>query len=101
MPSPRRSFLLNLTAAGTGAAVIGAPTLAAQSAAPELDSQRFRRAATSGDMATVTKMLDQDPGLLYSRDGRGVSIFVLASLAGQKAVLAEFQKRGLIPDVFE
>ncbi len=104
VPTPRRSFLLKLTAAGA-ATVPFAPDLDAQTqtspSGPELDSQRFRRAAVSGDLPTVTRLLDQDRGLLYARDSQGTSVFTLAALAGQKAVTAELLRRGLVLDIFE
>jgi len=101
MPNLRRSSFLQIAAAAAGSALAAPPLSAQNPAAPELDSQRFRRAAVAGDLAIVTRLLDQDPALLYSRDAHGISVFILASLAGQKAVAAELQKRGLVLDVFE
>jgi ankyrin repeat protein len=47
-----------------------------------LDSQRFRRAVEQGDLSRVQSYLERDPALASSRDERGRSVFVLASLAG-------------------
>ncbi|HKH46808.1 MAG TPA: ankyrin repeat domain-containing protein [Thermoanaerobaculia bacterium] len=51
-----------------------------------LDSQRFRRAVEQGDLALVTSYLERDPALASSRDERGRSVFVLASLAGHAEI---------------
>lgn len=51
-----------------------------------LDSQRFRRAVEQGDLALVTRYLERDPALASSRDERGRSVFVLASLAGHQEI---------------
>ncbi|MEO8027954.1 MAG: ankyrin repeat domain-containing protein [Bryobacteraceae bacterium] len=80
------------------------PGLAQQSkpaAEPMLDSEKFRRAAVAGDLSTVHAMLDRDPGLLYARDAHGMSVFILASLAGKKPVAEALRSRGLVLDFFE
>lgn len=51
-----------------------------------LDSQRFRQAVEQGDLARVKSYLERDPALASSRDERGRSVFVLASLAGHTEV---------------
>jgi ankyrin repeat protein len=79
----------------------------AEAAEPEetknapLDSERFRKAAIAGDLATVVLMLDRDPALLYARDAGGVSIFTLVCIAGQTKIAEELVRRGLVPDIFE
>jgi ankyrin repeat protein len=51
-----------------------------------LDSQRFRQAVEKGDLARVQSYLERDPALASSRDEKGRSVFVLASLAGHAEV---------------
>jgi ankyrin repeat protein len=51
-----------------------------------LDSQRFRQAVERGDLGLVNSYLERDPALASSRDEKGRSVFVLASLAGHTAV---------------
>lgn len=58
-----------------------------------LDSQRFRRAVEQGDLALVTRYLERDPALASSRDERGRSVFVLASLAGKSEIAEALRSR--------
>lgn len=58
-----------------------------------LDSQRFRRAVEQGDLALVKSYLERDPALASSRDERGRSAFVLASLAGHTEVAEALRAR--------
>ncbi len=51
-----------------------------------LDSQRFRQAVEQGDLSKVKSYLERDPALAGSRDEKGRSAFVLASLAGHTEV---------------
>ena len=51
-----------------------------------LDSQRFRQAVEQGDLSRVKSYLERDPALARSRDEKGRSVFVLASLAGHGEV---------------
>jgi ankyrin repeat protein len=51
-----------------------------------LDSQRFRRAVEQGDLSLMKSYLERDPALASSRDEKGRSAFVLASLAGHAEV---------------
>ncbi len=66
-----------------------------------LESARFREAVTRGDIATVQEFLDRDPALLYSRDARDVSVFRLALLSGQAAVVKLLRDKGLVLDPFD
>ena len=66
-----------------------------------LDSEKFRQAVAGGDLATVKRLLDLDPALLYSRDVRGRSAFTQACLAGQTAVREELSRRGAVTDIFD
>ncbi len=43
-----------------------------------LDSQKFRHAVIQGDLEAVTRYLDQDSALMYSRNEQGQSVFLLA-----------------------
>jgi ankyrin repeat protein len=61
---------------------------AASPAAGLLDSQRFRRAVVDGDAAAVRRYLETDPALAYSKDERGLSVFLLACLA-EKSEIAD------------
>jgi uncharacterized protein len=91
----------------TGASVAnprasGGPGEERRNAGPEdLDSVKFRAAATRGDTAAVAAYLERDPGLLYARDEKDVSVFRLALLAGQPGVAALLRARGLVLDVFD
>lgn len=58
-----------------------------------LDSQRFRRAVEQGDLVLVKSYLERDPALALSRDERGRSVFVLASLAGHGEVAEALRSR--------
>lgn len=51
-----------------------------------LDSQRFRQAVEQGDLGLVNSYLERDPALASSRDEKGRSVFVLASLAGHAGI---------------
>src|SRR5580658_1964102 len=99
----RREILWAAGAAGIlagGAA--GEPNASRQS---PLDSEKFRQAVLSGDLPTVTSMLDRDPALRYSRDAAGVSIFTLACLKGQpkiaEKIAEEIAGHSFVPDIFE
>jgi ankyrin repeat protein len=58
-----------------------------------LDSQRFRQAVEQGDLARVKSYLERDPALAGSRDEKGRSVFVLASLAGHAEVAEALRAR--------
>lgn len=81
----------------------GTQTEAARQPGPPalLDSQRFRNAVTEGDVRAVTGYLDRDPALMYSRDEKGRSVFMLACLMGRHEVADLFVARGLALDLFE
>jgi len=84
-----------LAQAGSGEAAAPAPSTGEPPVSPDglLDSQRFRRAVEQGDLTLVTRYLDRDPALASSRDERGRSAFVLASLAGHTEVAAALRSR--------
>ncbi len=73
--------------------------LAAELMKGETDS--FRRAVLRGDLTTVQQGLERDPGLLYSRDAHGQSVYLLACYARQTAVAGLFESKGLELDVYE
>ena len=103
MTSNRRDLLLAAGAVAMSAAAEAAdtkPNVKPTSDAP-LDSERFRRAVTSGDLATVTSMLDRDPALCYARDANGVSVYTLACLASRAKIAEELVRRGVVLDIFE
>jgi ankyrin repeat protein len=58
-----------------------------------LDSQRFRQAVEQGDLSRVQSYLERDPALASSRDEKGRSVFVLASLAGHAEVAEALRAR--------
>lgn len=58
-----------------------------------LDSQRFRQAVEQGDLSRVKGYLERDPALASSRDEKGRSVFVLASLAGHAEVAEALRPR--------
>jgi ankyrin repeat protein len=66
-----------------------------------LDSEKFRQAVVTGDLPTVTSMLDRDPALRYARDAGGVSVYTLACLQGHSKIAEEIAGRGLVLDIFE
>jgi uncharacterized protein len=65
------------------------------------ETNSFRRAVLSGDLKTVQQGLERDRALLYSRDARGQSVYLLACYAGQTAVASLFESKGLELDVYE
>ena len=77
----RREILL---AAGAAGMLAGGG--AAETKANPLDSEKFRQAVLTGDLPTVTLMLDRDPALRYARDSAGVSVYTLACLKGQPKI---------------
>lgn len=66
-----------------------------------VDGRSFRRAVEAGELEKVRDFLARDPALLYSRDEKGVSVTVLAFLAGHPEVVALFRERGLKLDLVE
>jgi uncharacterized protein len=118
MKPTRRDFVVSAILGGTALALEPAANAAGASAAnppaserpederraagpEELDSVKFRAAATRGDTAAVAAYLERDPGLLYARDAKDVSVFRLALLAGQAGVAELLRTRGLVLDVFD
>jgi len=65
------------------------------------ETERFQAAVCAGDAPAIEKMLAQDPSLLYSRDRRGVSSFMLACLAGQRKAVDVLLSQGLVMDLHE
>ena len=92
----RREILL-----AAGAAGMLAGGAAAETKPNPLDSEKFRQAVLTGDLPTVTSMLDRDPALRYARDSGGVSVYTLACLRGQPKIAEEIASRGLVLDIFE
>ena len=92
----RREILL---AAGAAGMLAGGG--AAETKTKPLDSEKFRQAVVTGDLPTVTLMLDRDPALRYARDSAGVSVYTLACLKGQPKIAEQFAGRALVLDIFE
>ena len=92
----RREILL---AAGAAGMLAGGG--AAETKPNPLDSEKFRQAVLTGDLPTVTLMLDRDPALRYARDSAGVSVYTLACLKGQPKIAEQIAGRGLVLDIFE
>jgi ankyrin repeat protein len=92
----RREILL---AAGAAGMLAGGG--AAETKTNPLDSEKFRQAVLTGDLPTVTLMLDRDPALRYARDSAGVSVYTLACLKGQPKIAEQFAGRALVLDIFE
>jgi ankyrin repeat protein len=92
----RREILL-----AAGAAGMLAGGAAAETKPNPLDSEKFRQAVLTGDLPTVTLMLDRDPALRYARDSAGVSVYTLACLKGQPKIAEQIAGRGLVLDIFE
>jgi len=118
MPTTRRDFVVSGILGGTALALDPSEIAASASAAnpradggpvdgrraedpADLDSAKFRAAAKRGDTVTVAAYLERDPGLLYARDERDVSVFRLALLAGQPGVADLLRARGMALDVFD
>ncbi|HYL78567.1 MAG TPA: ankyrin repeat domain-containing protein [Bryobacteraceae bacterium] len=97
----RRELLLATGAAGLAMTALAGDDKHTQTTNAALDSEKFRNAVLTGDLATVTSMLDRDPGLRYARDKDGVSVYILACLHGQSKVAEELVHRGLALDAFE
>jgi ankyrin repeat protein len=91
--------------AGDPVAFAGSPGTGASAHAPAtpLTSRGvdFCTAAAEGRIEALKSMLVEDPALLYARDAKGQSAFLLACLA-QKAAAAEFLlSQGLVLDIHE
>ena len=97
----RRELLIATGAAGLAMTAVAADTKSSSTKDAPLDSEKFRNAIVTGDLPTVTSMLDRDPGLRYARDKDGVSVYILACLHGQPKVAEELVHRGLALDAFE
>ncbi len=67
----------------------------------QLDSELFRQAVAAGEAERVRAYLERDPGLRYSRDASGRSVFVLAHLAGHPEIGQLLIEHGLELDVVE
>lgn len=65
------------------------------------ETDPFRLAVIKGDVSTVTKALERDPGLLYARDASGQSVYLLAAYAGRKEMMALLESKGLVLDAYE
>ena len=65
------------------------------------ESDAYRRAVISGDVTKVEEFLARDAALLYARDVRGQSVYLLAAYAEQPAVMKVLEAKGLVRDVYE
>lgn len=118
----RRRFLAAATSAGVGASCFSGNMLFAtmtgslgefreadaaargNSLGSELlaaETDPFRQAVLRGDVKKVEEFLARDVALLYARDARGQSVYLLAAYAGQDAVMKIFEAKGLVLDVYE
>jgi ankyrin repeat protein len=95
----------NILQVASAAAAMGSSAIQAgethETKKPSTDSEKFREAVVTGDLPTVTAMLDHDPALRYARDAEGVSVYILACLKGQPKVAEELTRRGVVLDIFE
>ncbi|MGH9746277.1 MAG: ankyrin repeat domain-containing protein [Candidatus Acidiferrales bacterium] len=122
---PRREFLARTAGAGfvlaampplrslSGSALSGAPLPEAASlltseltnsiAADLLKSETdpFRKAVLTGDLAAVKQYVARDPSLVYSRDAYGQSVYLLAAYAGSEDVTAFLESKGITLDIYE
>ena len=62
---------------------------------------RFLAAVARGHIARVTEMLKSDPQLLYARDGKGQSAYLIAAYERHPEVMTLFEGCGLRLDVYE
>jgi ankyrin repeat protein len=65
------------------------------------ETDPFRRAVITGNLATVKQFVARDPALVYSRDAHGQSVYLLAAYADQSKVLAFFESSGITLDIYE
>ena len=121
---PRRDFLTGTVGAAISAAAVSPvdcfraldQATLARASAPEpadepgnrlaadrlrTETDPFRRAVILGDLATVEQFVARDPALVYSRDARGQSVYLLAAYADQPKILAFFESKGITVDIFE
>ncbi len=97
----RRKAIFAAGAAGLLAGVVAGETKPDSAKGAPLDSEKFRQAVLTGDLATVVSMLDRDPALRYARDADGVSVYTLACLKNQPKIAEQIASRGLVVDIFE
>ncbi len=64
-------------------------------------AQTFMEAVTQGDTARVAALLDQDPALIETRSGQGVSALLTAFYYGQRDMAAYLASRGAPLGIFE
>lgn len=64
-------------------------------------SQDFIEAATQGDVAKVTEMLQADPSLAQSKDENGLSVVLKATYYGKRDVVEALLASGVELNIFE
>ena len=122
---PRRTFLAGTASAGL--AVVGMAPLACFGSSPGEDSPAsvleklgseapveqkgadlepaevdpFRQAVIAGDLKVVQEFVARDQALVYSRDARGQSVYLLAAYAGRPEVMAYLESKGVTLDIYE
>jgi ankyrin repeat protein len=104
LPLPPFAFTRRGALAASLFAAAGLPAFAAGSGGDEggeVDGRAFRRAVAAGEVDKVRDFLGRDPALIYSRDEKGVSVTIIAFLAGHPEVVALFRERGLQLDLVE
>ena len=122
---PRRTFLAGTASAGL--AVVGMAPLACFGSSPGEDSPAsvleklgseapveqkgadlepaevdpFRQAVIAGDLKVVQEFVARDQALVYSRDARGQSVYLLAAYSGRPEVMAYLESKGVTLDIYE
>ena len=86
-----------------GLPAIGSPDVLAEEAIDQdgAHSDDFLASVARGDVAAVSRMLDKSPDLLYARDERGQSAYLIAAYARQHKIIALLEGRGLRLDIHE
>lgn len=107
--SDRRSFVQSAivlaglpflrTSAASAAATTGSSPTPADGPAARLDL--FLASVANGDISRVSQMLADSPHLLYARDEKGQSAYLIAAYQRHPEVMALLEKRGLRLDVHE
>ena len=92
----RRNFL-----AGSGALAAALFAPAAGFAKEQNVLSDFLAAVVAGDTDKVNALLDQNNALLYARDSKGQSAYLLAAYAKRAEVIKIFESRNIVLDVYE
>jgi len=97
----RRSFCRD-TLGIAGIASVPIASAEAQAGTPQkTPDDAFLAAVGRGDVPAVSRMLDNSPQLLYARDAKGQSAYLLAAYSRRDTIMHELEKRGLRLDIYE